>query len=95
MASITAGTAVEILIAGVWEGPFTVEAGAGRTADHLILSGRSGRFEHYYDGIYNTRVIDVNIYEGFNSGDTCSSCGEACNIEESVWCHCGFRLDNS
>ena len=58
MEKLTAGTAVEVLIAGVWEGPFTVEVGAGRTPDHLILSGRSGRFEHYYDGIYNTRVIE-------------------------------------
>ena len=34
MASIKAGTTVEILISGVWEGPFTVESGAGRAADH-------------------------------------------------------------
>ena len=61
MASIKAGTTVEILISGVWEGPYTVESGAGRTPDHLILSGRSGRFEHYYDGIYNTRVVEANM----------------------------------
>lgn len=46
---------VEILIAGVWTGPFTVTADTGRTPDHLVLTGPSGAFEHYNDAPFNTR----------------------------------------
>lgn len=57
MQSFTEGQAVEILIEGEWVGPFTVTTHTGRTADHLVLSGPSGLFEHYNDAPYNTRPV--------------------------------------
>ena len=26
---------------------------------------------------------------------TCNACGDVCDVEESVWCDCGYRLDNA
>lgn len=51
------GTKVEILVAGEWQGPYGVTAFEGRTSDHIVLSGPSGFFEHYYDGAFNTRIV--------------------------------------
>ena len=53
-----AGTKVEILERGEWVGPFTVTSQVGRSADHLVLSGPSGLFEHYNDAPFNTRSAD-------------------------------------
>jgi len=50
-----AGTKVEILERGAWVGPFVVTAAAGRTADHVVLEGPSGRFEQYNDAPFNIR----------------------------------------
>lgn len=49
------GTAVEILEAGKWVGPFIVTGMVGRTPDHLVLANNGSQFEHYYDGPFNTR----------------------------------------
>jgi hypothetical protein len=51
------GSYVDIMERGLWVGPFKVVATeGGRTTDHLILEGPSGRFEHYNDAPFNTRV---------------------------------------
>ncbi|QFG12154.1 Hypothetical Protein OBI_RACECAR_315 [Arthrobacter phage Racecar] len=50
-----AGSKVEILERGEWIGPFTVVDAEGRSADHLVLSGPSGWFEHYNDAPFNVR----------------------------------------
>lgn len=57
MKTFEVGTKVEILMQGTWDGPFTVTGQTGRTADHLVLAGPSGRFEHYNDAPYNTRAV--------------------------------------
>ena len=43
------GLQVEILEHGEWVGPFTVTNEKGRTPEHVVLIGRSGRFEHCAD----------------------------------------------
>lgn len=50
-----AGTRVQIMERGEWIGPFTVTNNSGRTEDHIVLTGRSGMFEHYADE-FNTRI---------------------------------------
>lgn len=52
-----AGTKVEILERGEWVGPFVVTADAGRTPDHLVLSGACGSFELYNDAPFNVRKV--------------------------------------
>jgi hypothetical protein len=52
-----AGTQVEILDGGHWIGPYTVTAQAGRTPDHVVLSGDSNLFEVYNDAPYNLRPV--------------------------------------
>lgn len=52
-----AGDKVEILERGEWVGPFTVTAQVGRSADHLVLRGPSGLFEHYADAPFNIRHV--------------------------------------
>jgi len=59
------GAQVEILERGAWVGPFTVTAVEGRTADHLVLSGPSGTFEHYNDFPFNVRPVE-NTTEAFD-----------------------------
>lgn len=59
METYEAGTKVEILEQGKWVGPFTVTADAGRTPDHVVLSGPSGRFEQYNDAPFNLRKVQA------------------------------------
>lgn len=47
------GDRVRYRSAGKLTGPFTVTDHHGRTDEHLVLSGPSGLFEHYWDP-YNT-----------------------------------------
>lgn len=54
---VAVGDKVEILIGGIWEGPFTVVALEGRSPEHLVLQGTYGRFEHYADWGYNIRTV--------------------------------------
>lgn len=65
-----AGTKVEILEQGKWVGPFTVTAQAGRTPDHLVLSGPNGMFELYADAPLNVRPITPE--DDFK----CDKCGQ-------------------
>lgn len=58
MTTFEIGTKVEILTGGAWEGPFTVAEGQARTADHLVLQGQHGTFEHYNDAPFNTRPAE-------------------------------------
>lgn len=53
--SFAVGDEVEILMGGEWVGPYTVTDGEGRSADHLVLRGRHGVFEHYNDAPHNIR----------------------------------------
>lgn len=52
-----AGTKVEILVNGEWQGPFTVTAHTGRTGQHVVLSGPYGVFELYNDAPFNVRPV--------------------------------------
>ena len=60
MVKFEAGEKVEILLAGAWSGPYMVTDATGRTPDHIVLAGPSGRFEHYNDAPYNTRIAEGN-----------------------------------
>lgn len=51
------GTQVDVLLAGVWVGPFTVTGKKGRTHEHLVLSGPNGMFETYNDFPFNIRAV--------------------------------------
>lgn len=61
MQPLLPGTRVEILIRGTWTGPFTVTPHTARSADHLVLTGPSGMFEHYNDAPYNTRIHEGDV----------------------------------
>lgn len=54
---IKPGVQVEIMERGEWVGPYTVTDGVGRTPEHLVLRGTQGKFEHYNDAPYNTRIV--------------------------------------
>lgn len=57
MEKFQAGDKVLCLFSGQWEGPFIVQSGVGRTADHLVLlNPREGvLFEQYNDSPYNLK----------------------------------------
>ena len=58
MVKFNAGDKVEILIAGEWDGPYTMtnEIDPYRP-EHIVLNGPSGLFVHYNDAPYNTRKV--------------------------------------
>ena len=54
------GESVCFLVAGKLDGPFTVTAHEGRSADHIVLSNprNGGVFEHYFDAGFNTYGLE-------------------------------------
>ena len=48
----------------------------------------------WLDGL-NSELSNMLQDEATSPIVLCHTCGEACNLEESVWCQCGFRLDSN
>ena len=69
---VTPGTRVEIMLSGLWEGPFTATHHGGRTPEHLVLRAADGTmFEVYNDAPHNIREVH-----------TCTSQCDGCHTME-------------